>query len=72
MIPALRNCSDVARAGLDDDRDGVRRLGDLGLGLADADRLDHDDVEGGGERLGGGARGGGEAAEPLARRRSSG
>ena len=65
MIPALRNCSASPRPGLDDDRDGVGRLGDLGLRLADADRLDHDDVEGGGERLGGGAGRGREPAEPL-------
>ena len=66
MIPAFRNCSASPRAGLDDDRDGVGRLGDVGLGLADADGLDHDDVERGGQRLRGGAGRGREAAEPLA------
>ena len=66
MIPALRNCSASPRAGLDDHRDGVGGLGDLGLGLADADGLDHHDVERRRQRLGGGAGGGREAAEPLA------
>ena len=66
--PGLQELQDVAGAGLDHDRDGVGRLGHLGLGLADADRLDHDDVEGRRERVGGGARRGGEAAEPPARR----
>ena len=70
--PGLEELEHVARAGLDDDRDGVGGLGDLGLGLADADRLDHDDVERRRERLGGGAGRGREAAEPLARRPSSG
>ena len=66
MIPAFRNCSASPRAGLDDDGDGVGGLGDVGLGLADADGLDHDDVERVGQRLRGGAGGGREAAEPLA------
>ena len=66
MIPAFRNCSASPRAGLDDDRDGVRRLGDVGLGLADADRLDHDDVERVRQRLRRRAGRGGEPAEPLA------
>ena len=66
--PGLEELEHVAGARLDDDRDGVGGLGDLGLGLADADRLDDDDVEGRRERLRGGARGGREAAEPLARR----
>ena len=64
--PGLQELQRVAGAGLDDHRDRVGRLGDLGLGLADADGLDHDDVERGRQRLRGGARGGGEAAEPLA------
>ena len=68
MIPAFRNWRTSPAPGLDDDRDGVGRLGHLRLGLADADRLDHDDVEGGRERVRGGARGGREAAEPPARR----
>ena len=67
--PGLEELQDVAGAGLDDDGDGVGHLGDLGLGLADADGLDDDDVEGGGQRLGGRARRGRQAAEPLARRR---
>ena len=35
------------------DRNGVRHVRHLGLGLADADRLDHHDIERGGERSGG-------------------
>ena len=66
--PGLEELQGVAGARLDHDRGRVGRLGDLRLGLADADRLDHDDVEGGGQRLGGRAGGGGEPAEPLARR----
>ncbi len=66
MIPAFRNCSASPRAGLDDDDHGVRGLGDVGLGLADADGLDHHDVERGRERLRGRAGGGREPAEPLA------
>ena len=65
--PRLQELQRIAAARLDDDRDGVRGLGDVGLGLADADGLDHDDVEGVGERLGGRAGGRGEAAEALAR-----
>ena len=64
--PGLQELQDVARAGLHDDGDGVGGLGDLGLGLADADGLDHDDVERRRQRLGGGARGRREPAEPLA------
>ena len=63
--PGLDELQRVAGAGLDDDGDGVGRLRHLGLGLADADGLDHHDVEGGRQRLRGGAGGGGEAAEPL-------
>ena len=66
--PGLQELQHVAGAGLDDDRDGVGRLGHLGLGLADADGLDHHDVERGGQRLRRGARGGREPAEPLAGR----
>ena len=66
MIPAFRNCSASPRAGLHDDRDRVRRLGDVGLGLPDADGLDHDDVERGGQRLRRRAGRGREPAEPLA------
>ena len=64
--PGLEELQRVAGAGLDDDGDGVRGLGDVGLGLADADGLDHDDVERGRERLRGRAGRGREAAEPLA------
>ena len=66
--PGLEELEHVAGAGLDDDRDGVGGLRDLGLGLADADGLDDDDVERGGERLRRGAGRGREPAEPLARR----
>ena len=38
MIPALRNCRTSPEPGLDDDRDGVGHLGDVGLALADARR----------------------------------
>ena len=65
--PRLQELQDVARAGLDDDGDGVGHLGDVGLALADADGLDHDDVEGGGQRLRGRARGGREPAEAPGR-----
>ena len=66
MIPALMNCSASPEPGCTIDGDGVGDLGDLGLGLPDADGLDDDDVERGGERLRGGARRGREAAEPPA------
>ena len=65
--PGLEELERVAGAGLDDHRHGVADLLDVGLRLADADRLDHDDVEGRRQRLGGLARGGGQAAEPPAR-----
>ena len=64
--PGLQELQRVARAGLDDDGDGVGGLGDVGLGLTDADGLDHDDVERVRERLRGGAGGRREPAEPLA------
>ena len=70
--PRLQELQDVARAGLDDDGDGVGHLGDVGLALADADGLDDDDVEGGRQRVRGGARGGRQPAEAPGRRRSSG
>ena len=72
MIPDFRNCSTSPDAGLDDDRDGVGDLRDVGLALADADRLDDDDVERGGQRRAAAARGGGEAAEAVGRPPSSG
>ena len=65
--PRLEELQRVAAAGLDDDRDRVGGLGDVGLGLADADGLDHDDVERVGQRLGRRTGRGGEPAEPLAR-----
>jgi hypothetical protein len=49
--PALEELQDVARAGLHDHRDGVGDLGDVGLALPDAHRLDDDDVERRRERL---------------------
>ena len=64
--PRLQELQRVAGAGLDDDDHGLGGLGDVGLGLADADGLDHHQVERGGQRLRGGAGGGREAAEPLA------
>ncbi len=64
--PGLEELEHVAGARLDDDRDRVRDIGDLGLRLTDADSLDDDDVERGGERGGGGPGRGGEAAEPVA------
>ena len=64
--PGLQELQRVAGAGLDDDGDRVRGLGDVGLGLADADGLDHDDVERVGQRLRGRAGRGREAAEALA------
>ena len=65
--PGLQELEGVAGPGLDDHGDGVRGLGHVGLGLADADGLDDDDVERVGQRLRGGAGRGGEAAEALAR-----
>ena len=67
--PGLEELEHVAGAWLDDDGDGVRDVGDLGLRLTDADRLDHDDVERRGERGSGGAGRRREAAEPVAGRR---
>ena len=65
--PRLQELEHVAGGGLDDDRDRVGDVGHLGLRLADADGLDHDHVECGGERFGRRARGGGKAAEAGAR-----
>ena len=53
---------------MDDHDDGIRHVGDLGLGLADADGLDHDDVKRRGERARCCSRGGREASEALADR----
>ena len=66
--PRLQELQDVAAAGLHHDGDGIGHLGDLGLGLPDADGLDDDDVERRGQRVRGGARGGRQAAEPPAGR----
>ena len=66
MIPDFRNCSTSPLPGCTTTATRVGDVGDLGLGLADADRLDHDDVERGRERVRGRARRPGEAAEPLA------
>ena len=66
MMPALRNWSTSPEAGWSDDRDGVGGIGHLGLGLADADGLDHDHVERGRERFGGGPGRRGEPAEATA------
>ena len=70
--PGLQELQDVARAGLHDDRDRVGDLGDVGLALADADRLDDDDVEGRGQRLGRRARRRAPGRRGARRRRSSG
>ena len=43
--PRLEELQDVAGARLHDHDNRVRDIGDLGLGLADADGLDHDHVE---------------------------
>ena len=64
--PRLEELEHVARAGLDDDGDGVGDVGHLGLGLAHADGLDHHDVEGRGQRLRGRAGRGREPAQPFA------
>ena len=66
--PGLEELEHVAGTRLHDDRDRVGRLGDLGLGLPDADGLDDDDVERRRERLRRGARRGREAAQALSRR----
>ena len=66
MIPAFRNWSMSPDAGLHHHRDGVAHLLHVRLRLADAHRLDHDHVERRRERLGGLARGGGQAAEAPA------
>ena len=63
----LQELEDVAGRGLQDDRDGIGRVGHVGLGLAHADGLDHDHVERGRERFRRGPGGGGEAAEARAR-----
>ena len=64
--PGLQELEHVAGGGLDHDRHGIRRLGDVDLRLPDADRLDHHDVERRGERVGRGARRRREAAEAPA------
>ncbi len=64
--PGLQELQDVAAARLHDDGDRVGDVGDLGLGLADADRLDHDDVERRRERVRGGTRRPRQPAEALA------
>ena len=66
----LQELEHVARARLDDHRDGVGDVGHLGLRLTDADGLDHDHIEGGGQG-GGGRPGRRERARPAARRRPS-
>ena len=51
IIPGLQELQHVAGAGLNDDRDGVTDLLDVGLRLAHADGLDHHHVERGRQRL---------------------
>ena len=65
--PGLQELEDVARGRLHHHGHGVAHLLDVGLRLAHAHSLDHHDVEGRGERLGGLAGGGGESAEAAAR-----
>ncbi len=66
--PRLQELQGVARAGLHDHHDRVGGLGHVGLGLPDADGLDHDHVEGHGQRVGGGGGGAGQAAEAFSGR----
>ena len=66
--PRLQELQHVAGTRLHDDRDGVRDVGHLGLGLADADGLDHDHVERGRERRGGRSGRRRQPAEPIPRR----
>ena len=66
MIPALRNCRTSPEPGWTTTTTGVGEVGDLGLGLADADGLDHDDVERDRERRGGRVGRGREAPETIA------
>ena len=67
MIPDFRNCSTSPLPGCTTTDDRVGDVGDLGLGLAHADGLDHDHVECRRQRLGGRARRRCETAEALAR-----
>ena len=69
--PGLQELQHVAGPGLDHDGHGVGDVGDLGLGLADADRLDDHDVKGARQRGGGGAGRRGQAAEAVAGRRGA-
>ena len=62
------NCSTSPAPGCATKSEGVDELRDLRLGLPDADRLDEDDVEDGGEHRDRRPGRLGEAAEPLARR----
>ena len=66
MIPAFRNCSTSPEPGWTTTATVSATSATSVSRLADADGLDHDDVEGGGQRLRGRARGGREAAEALA------
>jgi len=65
--PGLQELQRVPRTGLNDDGDGVGGLGDRGLGLTYADRLDHHHVEGRRERLSAGPGRGRQPAEALPR-----
>ena len=66
--PGLEELQHVAGGRLHDDRHRVGHVGHLGLGLAHADGLDDDHVEGDGQRAGGRPSGRGQAAEALRRR----
>ena len=72
MIPAFRNWSTSPEPGCTTTATVSHDLLDVGLGLAHADRLDHDDVEGGRERLRGLAGGRARGRRAGRRRRSSG
>ncbi len=65
--PGLQELEHVAGPGLDHDGDRVGDVRHLGLGLTDADGLDHDDIEGGRQCAGGRSRlRVREPAEPVA------
>ena len=67
ITPAFMNCSASPGAGLGAERDEVGAVGDLGLGLADADGLDDHEVEERAHQHRGRIGDLGEAAEPAAR-----
>ena len=64
----LHELDEIAGGGLGHEDEGLDEVRDAGLGLPDADRLDEDDVEGGGQHVEARAGDLREAAELLARR----